>query len=1201
MNSRASLPSSSLLRAVLRWGVCLALVGSLTTGSVAADEDPLPFGDLIGGIVEASTFNVVAANTEDAVLFWANDGRRGRELWITDGSVEGTRLWTEVCPGECRNEEEFRSFSDQVAFDGQRAFFAFDDGIHGYELWTADGSSEGTKLVADICPGACDAVIRNLALIGDQVFFALLTPELGIEPWVSDGTAEGTRSLGDLRPGSLNSFSRDFLPFGDGVAFQAMTDTHGTEWWETDGTPEGTRRLTDLCPGQCSTFVTEILEFDEAILFSSNVDGAGETLYRLAPGEQPVALADMCVGSSCRAAGPLQESAGLAYFTRSSRLWSTDGTVQGTGIVLELPEQIVAVKSVARLPDGPLLVLAKQEPYDGSLWAFDGGELVGPLLVVKPDASLVVLGDQGVLIDANIDGIDLWRSDGTVAGTVVYDHLPVDGQFSSFAHVPVVLGDQVIFGGRYRSDFRLSELLASRGQSGDVRPLLGVEDRPSGGRPSNLAAAGSRVVFRADIDDRTFDDLWAADDTGGLVRLLQAAEPTGMVEVPMAVGPRVFFNGYGESGPEFPWLTDGTIDGTFLLASLDQPELYKSREPVAFDGDLVFLADQGRGQKIWRSDGTPGGAELVIDLRPDWLNIHEGCGICSPPIIAGPIFPRELRVVGGEGASRLVFVGGQEDTGAELWVSDGTVEGTALLLDLVPGEGGSEPENLIPAGEGLVYTAATDAGRFWWLWNGQGNFVRYVEAGEVVGSTSWGDQAVWIEQRDGRFVIQVSDGTLPGTREIATLPLGTVPGNELAASANRLFFVASDSLGAELWVSHLLPSGAAPRRVADLWPGVRGSFPEYLRNFDGQLYFSADDEVHGRELWRLDTLQPLLEPVRVGEVAPGEDPSSPSEPVLMIPQRPDLQPFKFVFFAADDGVTGRELWVADLPVDSGVCVPEETTLCLQNGRFRVSVQWQDFINDTEGVGRPIPATNESGHFWFFNGTNLELSVKVIDGREANGAFWFFYGALSDVAYQIEVEDLVTRVTKTYQNEQGNLCGQSDIDAFPAEDSSLSAPNSVFTDGEEAISTSSLLFAEEGSEIPPLANNSSLSSSSGTPDKANLCFPSDTVLCLHPGIIQVTVEWRDHDGNEGQGRVSSTLSNGQTGLFWFFDPENIELAVKVIDGTANNGFDWFFYGALSDVEYTIRALDMITGVERVYRNAPGNLCGQGDTEAFPGHG
>ena len=71
------------------------------------------------------------------------------------------------------------------------------------------------------------------------------------------------------------------------------------------------------------------------------------------------------------------------------------------------------------------------------------------------------------------------------------------------------------------------------------------------------------------------------------------------------------------------------------------------------------------------------------------------------------------------------------------------------------------------------------------------------------------------------------------------------------------------------------------------------------------------------------------------------------------------------------------------------------------------------------------------------------------------------------------------------------------------------------------------------------------------------------------------------------------------MFWFFGPDNVELLVKVLDGRRINGKLWVFYGALSDVEYTIRVVDTETGAERIYDNQRGNLCGNADVEAFDG--
>jgi hypothetical protein len=103
------------------------------------------------------------------------------------------------------------------------------------------------------------------------------------------------------------------------------------------------------------------------------------------------------------------------------------------------------------------------------------------------------------------------------------------------------------------------------------------------------------------------------------------------------------------------------------------------------------------------------------------------------------------------------------------------------------------------------------------------------------------------------------------------------------------------------------------------------------------------------------------------------------------------------------------------------CVANATTLCLNNSRFKVS--------GTSGVGTGIPLTGDTGEFWFFSANNIELVVKVVDGRAFNNHYWVFYGALSDVAYTITVTDSTTGAVKTYSNPQGHLASNADITAF----------------------------------------------------------------------------------------------------------------------------------------------------------------------------
>jgi hypothetical protein len=122
---------------------------------------------------------------------------------------------------------------------------------------------------------------------------------------------------------------------------------------------------------------------------------------------------------------------------------------------------------------------------------------------------------------------------------------------------------------------------------------------------------------------------------------------------------------------------------------------------------------------------------------------------------------------------------------------------------------------------------------------------------------------------------------------------------------------------------------------------------------------------------------------------------------------------------------------------SSVCTPNSTTLCLNANRFSVSVAWVTLSSrsgDEQGAaaagnGQAVSLTGDTGYFWFFTSNNVELVIKVVDGRAVNNYFWVFYGALSNVQYTITVTDTLTGRQKTYVNPQNQLASVADTAAF----------------------------------------------------------------------------------------------------------------------------------------------------------------------------
>ncbi|HKF42922.1 MAG TPA: hypothetical protein VKG01_07475 [Thermoanaerobaculia bacterium] len=118
------------------------------------------------------------------------------------------------------------------------------------------------------------------------------------------------------------------------------------------------------------------------------------------------------------------------------------------------------------------------------------------------------------------------------------------------------------------------------------------------------------------------------------------------------------------------------------------------------------------------------------------------------------------------------------------------------------------------------------------------------------------------------------------------------------------------------------------------------------------------------------------------------------------------------------------------------CATDANTLCLNGGRFKVQVTFQLPTPPPPAPPAPPPTlasavglTSDTGLFWFFSPNNIELMVKVVDGRPFNNRFWVFIGSATNVQYTVTVTDLSTGFARIYTNPQGALASYADLNAF----------------------------------------------------------------------------------------------------------------------------------------------------------------------------
>jgi hypothetical protein len=245
-----------------------------------------------------------------------------------------------------------------------------------------------------------------------------------------------------------------------------------------------------------------------------------------------------------------------------------------------------------------------------------------------------------------------------------------------------------------------------------------------------------------------------------------------------------------------------------------------------------------------------------------------------------------------------------------------------------------------------------------------------------------------------------------------------------------------------------------------------------------------------------------------------------------------------------DDKAAIQLLYSNVRVPAPRCKPDAHTLCLAGGRFEVTVDWSNQFNSTSGAAGAIKGTDAAGYFYFSDPTDVELMFKILD---LNGIYKVFYGELTNLHFTINVRDLAHYTAHSYSNTAGD-CGGIDETAFGAVAASKSGGS---------------------------------------------CRPSATTLCLLNGRFAVSVKW-SNPGNSTSGAATGKLFSSEVGTFVFTDPGNIELMTKLIQFPDRITFFW---GALTDLAYTITVTDTTSGTTKTYQGADGKLCGGLDNDAF----
>jgi ELWxxDGT repeat protein len=402
----------------------------------------------------------------------------------------------------------------------------------------------------------------------------------------------------------------------------------------------------------------------------------------------------------------------------------------------------------------------------------------------SPSQAVDVNGTAFFAADNGVSGVELWRSNGTAAGTLLVKDINPGGT-SSY--------------------------------------------------PSDLTNINGTLFFSAAKLGLGYE-LWKSNGTAGGTVLVKDIDPGSASSYPgklTNVNGTLFFTANNGAGGVELWRSNGTATGTVLVKNIDHGSYPNYLTNV--NGVLFFAAKDGtHGVELWKSSGSFANTQLVKDIN---------ASTTAYPSSSDPQFLTNLN---GE----LLFAANDGTEGDELWKSNGTSAGTIEVQDIMPGRGGSYPNNLTAIGHTLFFGASGS------LWRTDGTAAGTLRVKNIapVKSTAV-NSTLFFTSDDGTHGTELwkSNGSAVGTtlvRDITPGRYNVSPPKYLTNVNGTLFFQADDTLhGAELWVSNGSPAGTF--LVRDIMPGGGSSSPNNFANVNGTLFFDANDSAHGTEPWVL--------------------------------------------------------------------------------------------------------------------------------------------------------------------------------------------------------------------------------------------------------------------------------------------------------------------------------------------------------------
>ncbi|MBU6413508.1 MAG: hypothetical protein KGS45_08540 [Planctomycetes bacterium] len=801
-------------------------------------------------------------------LFFTSNLFNSSDLWIcsTNGTSCGTRVHFRILSdggtGGLR-PAKLTVMGDWLYYVG----WSPNGNAQGIELHRTDGTAANTTIVADLTPGANGTSITTVVTNGSRLFLVATVPNtIGTELYISDGS---TITPVDIATGAASSNPASLTILGSTCYFTASTLASGNELWKSDGTVNGTLLAADIIPGASSSLPTNLSTHDGNLYFAAmgrdaNNVNIGNELF-VYDGTAATLVADIFPGSNSSSPTRVITHGPDAYFsaidsTFSSRLYRTRGTAGTTvsiapSLRLNLSGGGGATIDMASTANGVVFRAQPNNQTPFSIWVTDGtvGNATN-ISSVYPNGSttsgtsayMTPLGDGRVIFSGATSTMNFepWITDGTVNGTFELRDIWTTAQGSS-PQTFVPWNDQFAFLATALGTYR--ELYATQGTPSSTIPLLAIppgnDERnistftPWSGGGALIAASNTSTPFQVlnipspgaapEILADNFiatnlipinNSLLATAQNGVYTDLyiLSAGNPPTFLDPinrPHSVGSNtsvemngwLYFTGQNESDNNLYWLwrTDGTTTQPIVRLAVGSDTVSSiSRMTRAGNRLYMRITTSFTGTELWTSDGTAQGTHIVTDLNPG---------------TASGIVANDFLSVGVLG-ERLVFRAVHPTQGIELFITDGTPNGTYSLGDINPG---------------------TANGSSW----ASGTNLQVVGTKIFVAGTSpeFGSE-LWMSDGSPNSLTRITD-LFPG-------PESSNP-SRFTTDGEKLFFVAEGcTTGKELYTAD---TNGNITLLAETLPGPEHTYIQQTFWFGGSLYFTHNHPTFGRELFRIRT------------------------------------------------------------------------------------------------------------------------------------------------------------------------------------------------------------------------------------------------------------------------------------------------------------------------------------------------------------